>query len=124
MKTLLDEQLSRLIAEVLRARGLDAQAVTERSELTGLSDEDVMNFAALENRAVVTNNIKDFRPIAARRLSAGMGHAGLILLPASRTRTRSAVGGVADLTATVMTAHPGGIANSEQWLDRPNPLGP
>ncbi len=119
MKALLGEQLSRGIADALRTRGLDVQAVTERSELIGLSDEDVMRLAALEDRAVVTNNIKDFRPIAARRLSTGVGHPGLILLPAGRSRTRAAAPGLTDSIAEVMVANPDGIAGSERWVTGP-----
>jgi hypothetical protein len=37
--------------------------------------------ACSESRTVVTNNIKDFRPLAAEWLAQGKVHAGLILLP-------------------------------------------
>lgn len=62
MKALLDQQLSRAIAEGLRAAGLDVEAVTERPGLTGKSDQQILSAATIEGRAVVTNNIKDFRP--------------------------------------------------------------
>ena len=68
MRALLDEQLSHQIAQLLRERGLDVMAVTERQEA---SDREVFEVAAGERRAVVTNNIKDFRPIAAERIAGG-----------------------------------------------------
>lgn len=116
MRALLDEQLSPLIAQVLRDRDLDVEAIAERPELREASDREVFDAASGEQRAVVTNNIKDFRPIAAERLTDGRGHSGLILLPASRSRNRDATGGLADAIETLMRAHPRGIADSEHWI--------
>jgi hypothetical protein len=118
VKTLLDEQLSPLIARLLRERGLDVVAAAERSDLVEASDREIMETATREQRAVVTNDIKDFRPIAAERLTDGRGHAGLILLPASRSRSRDATGMLADAIEVLMRAHPGGIVGSEHWIAR------
>ena len=119
MKALLDEQLSPEIAIELRSRNLDVEAVSERAELRGSLDERVMEAAAGEGRAVVTNNIKDYRPIAANRLVAGKGHAGLILLPSTRSRARSAIQVLADEIEQTMLANPGGLRDSERWLVPP-----
>ena len=116
MKALLDEQLSNEIARVLRGRGLDVEAVCERSDLVEASDEYVCEVAAREQRAVVTNDIKDFRPIAAARLADGRGHAGLILLPARSRRDRSSTGILAEAVERVMRAHPAGIPDAEHWI--------
>lgn len=118
MKTLLDEQLSPLIARLLRERGLDVVAVAERSDLVEASDREIMETATREQRAVVTNDIKDFRPIAAERLTDRRGHAGLILLPASRSRSLNATGDLADAIEALMRAHPGGIVDSAHWIAR------
>lgn len=116
MKLLLDEQLSPRIAQVLRERGLDAVAVGERDDLPQASDREIMEAAAREQRAVVTNNVKDFRPIAAERLTTGRGHAGLILLPARRSRSRHATGLLADAIEAVARSHPDGIHGTEHWI--------
>jgi predicted nuclease of predicted toxin-antitoxin system len=116
VRVLLDEQLSGLIARMLRERGLDAQAVVERPDLLQAADREVMEAARREGRAVVTNNVKDFRPLAADRLADGRGHAGLILLRARRSRARGATGSLADAIETVMSAHPEGIASMEHWI--------
>lgn len=116
MKALLDEHLSGRIAQLLRERGLDAQAVVERADLLQASDAQIMDAAQREGRAVVTNNIKDFRPLAAERLAAGHGHAGVILLPARRSRGRDATGWLADAIETVMRAHPAGLDGTEHWI--------
>jgi hypothetical protein len=116
VRVLLDEQLSPQIARVLRERGLEVEAVAERSDLMEASDSDVLDAASREQRAVVTNNIKDFRPLAAERLADGRGHAGLILLPASRSRSRAATGALADAIEAVLRAQPNGIPSAEHIL--------
>jgi predicted nuclease of predicted toxin-antitoxin system len=113
---LLDEQLSGLIARLLRERGLDAEAVVERADLPQAPDDEVIAVAYRDGRAIVTNNIKDFRPLAAERVACGRGHAGLILLPAGRSRSREATGVIADAIEAVMRTHPDGIASAEHWI--------
>lgn len=120
MKALLDEQLSQQIAKVLRERGLDVEAVAERHDLREASDRDVIDVATHEQRAVITNDISDFRPIATVRLEDGNGHAGLIFLPASRRRGRNATGALADAIESLMRANPDGIPNSERWIPPPS----
>jgi Domain of unknown function (DUF5615) len=115
---LLDEHLSSEIAVELRSRRLDVEAVTERADLVRRPDVALVEAAAQEGRAVVTSNVKDFRPIAAQRLIDGHGHGGLILLPAKRTRTRAATGRLADAIEAIMRANPDGIAGSERWVPR------
>jgi hypothetical protein len=116
VKALLDEHFSHRIAQTLRECALDVEAVSERSDLAEAPDREVMEVARREERAVVTNNIKDFRPIAAERLTSGQGHAGLILVPARRGRSRDATGVLADAIEGVMRAHPEGIPGAEHWI--------
>lgn len=116
MRVLLDEHLSSQLAVELRARGLDAEAVSERVGMRGSLDEQVMEVAAREGRAVVTNNVKDFRPIAAARLAQGKGHGGLILLPSTRSRSRSAVGALAEGVERIVRDNAAGLADSERWV--------
>lgn len=75
-----------------------------------------MDGAAAEGRAVVTNNIKDFRPIAARRIADGRGHPGLILVAARRSRSQAATGVLADAIEAIMRSYPDGVADSEHWI--------
>lgn len=116
MRALLDEQLSPQIAALLRRAGHDVIAVVDRDDLVGRSDRIVFEVATGEGRAVITNNIKDFRPLAAEWLAQGRTHAGLVLLPSSRTRTRAAVATLADAVEAVLRAHPDGLAGSERWI--------
>lgn len=116
MKALLDEQLSPRIAELLRDRGHNVQAVGDRPDLAGRSDRVILEIAAAEERAVITNNVKDFRPLAAERLARGESHAGLILLSSTRTRTRGAVETLTNAIEQILREHPDGMAATERWI--------
>lgn len=116
MKALLDEQLSPQIAALLREDDFDVIAVAERDDLVARGDRIIFEFANAENRAVITNNIKDFRPLAAEWLAQGRVHAGLILLPSSRTRTRAVVPALAAAIEGILRANPDGIAGRELWI--------
>jgi predicted nuclease of predicted toxin-antitoxin system len=116
VKALLDEQLSPRIAELLRSGGHDVQAVVDRSDLAGRSDRVILESATAEGRAVVTNNVKDFRLLTAERLARGEVHAGLILLPSTRTRNRAAAEMLADAIERILLEHPDGLAASERWV--------
>ena len=116
MRAILDEQWSPQIAVLLRQVGYDVDAVADREALMGRSDRIIFEAACSEGRAVVTNNIKDFRPLAAEWLRQGRVHAGLILLPSARTRSRHATAAVAGAIENVLRNHPDGLSGSERWI--------
>ena len=116
MRAILDEQLSPQIAVLLRQAGHDVDAVADREDLVGRSDRIVLEVACGEGRAVMTNNVKDFRPLAAEWLAQGRVHAGLILLPSTRTRTRHAIAAIAAAIENVFHDHPDGLSGSERWI--------
>lgn len=76
----------------------------------------ILEIAAVEDRALITNNVKDFRPLAAERLARGESHAGLILLPSTRTRTRGAVDMLASAIEQILRKHPDGMPATERWI--------
>jgi len=116
VRAILDEQWSPQIAVLLRQVGYDVDAVADREALMGRSDRIIFEAACSEGRAVVTNNIKDFRPLAAEWLRQGRVHAGLILLPSTRTRSRHAIAAVAGAIENVLRDHPDGLSGSERWV--------
>ena len=117
MKLLLDAQLSHEIATELCSRGHDAVAITSRPDLAdNTSDPQVMTIAHGEGRVTVTNNVKDFKPIAAARLASGEGHSGLISVSSSVPRTKASVRHLADAIEQLIEANPDGLANSERWI--------
>src|SRR6266516_3977681 len=87
-----------------------------RDDLAGRSDPIILQVACSEGRAVVTNNIKDFCPLAAEWLAQGRVHAGLIRLSSTRTRTRNAIAAVAAAIENVLRDHPDGLSGSERWI--------
>lgn len=115
MKALLDEQLSPQVAELLRKAGYDVEAVLDRDDLVGRSDRVVFEVACSEGRAVITNNIKDFRPLAAEFLAQGRIHAGLILLPSSGTRSRDAIAAIAIAIESILR-NVQGLNSGERWI--------
>jgi predicted nuclease of predicted toxin-antitoxin system len=78
LKLLLDEMWPPRVAEELRARSHDVEAVAGRAELRGLDDRAVFVAAQNEGRIIVTENVADFRPLAWEVLSRGESHVGLI----------------------------------------------
>lgn len=79
MKLLLDEMISWRIAVELRARGHDVLAVKrDRLELEQQPDGTVLGAAGSEQRAVVTNNVRDFRVAHERVVARGDAHFGVI----------------------------------------------
>lgn len=119
MKALFDEQLSPRIGEMLRSRGHDVQAVAERGDLAGRTDQLILEIATAEGRVVITNNVKDFRPLAAERLARGESHAGLILLPSNRARTRGAVELLVNAIDRILRERPDGLQGAERWMPPP-----
>jgi hypothetical protein len=119
LKLLLDEMLSPAIARGLRVRGHDVIAVKERPEWVALSDRDLLSVAREEQRAIVTNNLRDFRPLHAELvLAGGSGHAGLVLTPTSYRLTKAWTGRLVEALEASLAAFPGkdDLANGETWL--------
>ena len=71
MKLLIDEMFPNSIAVQLRARGRDAISVHEDPELEGASDEELVLAAVSCGRAIVTENVQDFRLLQATALASG-----------------------------------------------------
>jgi predicted nuclease of predicted toxin-antitoxin system len=119
VRLLLDEMLTPVIARELRARGHDVQAVAENPDRAALSDPEVLALARAERRAIVTKNVRDFRPLHADAVTpGGSGHFGMILMSGNYRRTRNDIGRiVADLEAKLIQ-YPGDkdLANAEDWL--------
>ena len=88
VRLLLDEMFSPTVAAELRALGHDVIAVADRPELRSKSDAEVYAWASAERRWLLTENVKDFRPIMLRALQAGPSGCGL-LFTSSRAFPRS-----------------------------------
>ncbi len=121
MNLLIDEMFPATIAEHLRDKdGHDVVAIRERDDLRGLPDPDIFLASQQEQRAIVTENVRDFRPLAQEWQAMGMVHFGLVLttnqrFPRSRPRTHgrlvTALGSLLDAEAESYVA-----SNREIWL--------
>ena len=80
MKLLLDEMYAPAVAEQLRARGHDVVSVHDDGyrRLEGASDEEIFAAALGEDRALVTENVPDFRLLEAEALGRGETHTALL----------------------------------------------
>lgn len=75
---LLDEMHAPSIVGALTEHSWDVVAVAAEAELRGMSDEDLLAYAAVGERALVTENVGDFVPLATRWAGEGRAHSGLI----------------------------------------------
>jgi predicted nuclease of predicted toxin-antitoxin system len=99
LKLLLDEMWPPSVAVQLRRRGHDIVAVAERPDLRTAQDAVVFGAAQAEERAIVAENVRDFRILAAYELARGSTHHGLIL-----TSNRSFPRHVASSAGRLVTA--------------------
>lgn len=120
VKLLLDEHFSPEIARQLRARGHDVIAVKEHPELIGRADR--VHFASMpqQRRAIVTQDLGDFRPLLARAMREGAKTYGLICVPARVSLSRGTIGQVVDSLEHLLQQHPGDDdlvdRGGETWL--------
>ena len=104
-KLLLDEHFAETIAARLRDRGHDVIAVVSDPDLRAQPDDEVFRRAAGAGRCIVTENVKDFRPLLLRAYESGEAIAALLLVPPGRFP------GGARRTSTVVSA-------LDVWLQR------
>lgn len=118
VRLLLDEMLSPVIAVRLRERGYDVESIAG-SEHQELSDPEVMDLARSDRRALVTNNLVDFRRLHHEAIApAGKGHFGMVLMPGSYRRTKGDTGRIVQALELALRDFPGerDLADGETWL--------
>jgi predicted nuclease of predicted toxin-antitoxin system len=74
----LDEDVSVLIADLLRARGFTA-VTTQETKQTGHNDEAQLEYAASHHKTLLTHNRADFEVLAQQYFSLGRTHSGIII---------------------------------------------
>jgi hypothetical protein len=111
--------LSPAIARELRERGHDVLAIAEHPGWSALSDPEVPAVARTERRAVVTNNVRDYRPLHADAITpGGAGHFGMVFMPGNYRRTKADTGRIISALKAKLAEYPGDedLANGECWL--------
>lgn len=116
---LLDEMHAPTIAETLRQRGHDVIAVAERPDLRALADEELYSWAGQQQRRIVTENVKDFRPLLRRSEESGAAPTPL-LFTSSRTfpRSRRNPGPLIDALDAWLRVSASEPRPTEEWLSR------
>jgi predicted nuclease of predicted toxin-antitoxin system len=117
VRLLHDEMFSPAIAGELRDLGHDVIAVADHADLRSKSDEEIFAWASAEKRWLLTENVKDFRPILLRALQAGLPACGL-LFTSSRAfpRSRKNPGSLIRALHAWLTAGPPPPPVTESWL--------
>jgi hypothetical protein len=119
VKLLLDEMFAPAIARELRSRGHDVESVSARSDWRALSDAEVMEVARRERRAIVTNNLRDFRSLHHEAIvPGGSGHFGMVFVPGSYRRTKADIGRIVTALEHKLDEYPEeeDLAGGETWL--------
>lgn len=79
----------------------------------------MLALARAERRAIVTNNVRDFRPLHAEAvLPGGRGHYDMIFMSGNYRRTKSDTGRIIAALEATLTQYPGdeALVNAEDWL--------
>jgi len=119
LRLLLDEHYSPAIAQALRRRGHEVVSVVEREDLVERSDHELMTQASSERRAVVTENARDFVPLARQTAASGASHYGIVLSsPRTMPRSAGTIGAFVGALELLLLEHPADDALSDQvrWL--------
>lgn len=74
----LDENVSVLVAKLLRGRGIKVTTANEAGCL-GTDDEDQLRYAIANRMVIVTHDVKDFSRLAAHYAELGTFHSGMIM---------------------------------------------
>jgi Domain of unknown function (DUF5615) len=81
VRLLLDANLSpKRVGSALERRGHDVLSLASDAALGALDDPQVLEFAAHEDRILVTRNSRDFAPLLREWAEADRHHAGCILI--------------------------------------------
>jgi len=119
LRLLLDEHYSNEIAVQLRDREHDVVAVTERSDLVGLRDEQLFRAMSTEGRAIVTENWPHFSRLVAQAVQEHVDHYGVVFTSARQLpRGKNTIGLFVQVLDGLLRVHTAddALLNSSRWL--------
>ena len=115
MKVYLDEDLSPVIAALLRERGIDVTTAQEIGNVQ-LDDRAQLAYATREGRAIVTANVVDFIELAHEKVATNTEHSGIVLVPSSFRGDEFQA--LADAIFQVLKPYRGGLPDLVLYLRR------
>ncbi len=115
MKLLFDEMHAPRVAVKLTGEAFDVVAVATQPDLRGMADEELLAHAATEERALVTENVADFMPLATRWAGEHKTHSGLIFTNPKRFN-RSTVAYPGNLIASLREFLTDPPITGESWI--------
>jgi len=120
VKLLLDEMYPPAVAARLSQDGHDAVSVAADTDLSGLDDAAVCDYALSTRRAVVTENAADFLRILQQRVASGQPAPSLIIATnrSFPRRARLFIGRAVRALSSFCDSHPGDDpqAGAVHWL--------
>lgn len=87
------------VIDALRSRDIDLLTTLEANR-TGANDEDQLDFAVVQGRALYTLNVKDFARIHREYLQRGRRHFGIVIIPEQRYSVGEKIRRLAGLLTT------------------------
>ena len=118
MKLALDHHYSPRIAAALRDGGHDVVAAGEQGWQT-LDDDALLEICHAQQRALLTNDARDFSVIARQRMAEGRSHLGLVFTSdRSWPRTNDTIGVFVEALDRFMGERPGidELVDQVHWL--------
>lgn len=120
-RLLLDEMFSPTLAAALRDLGHDVIAVAERSDLRSMTDSEIFAWAANERRWLLTENVRDFRPLMLSTVQTEAKVGVLFASSRSFPRSRKNPGPLINALDRWLQAGPPDTPITEDWLATAEP---
>lgn len=120
MRLLLDEHFAPEIAERLRQDlGHDVVSVSGTPSLQGKADTFLLDYAAGDRRAIVTQDIRDFAALHSRCLRNERTHYGIVFAPSRRfSRDKKHIGEIVRALDVFIRSRPSDetMIDATHWL--------
>jgi predicted nuclease of predicted toxin-antitoxin system len=116
-RLVLDEMFCPVIGRALCEFGYDVVAVADRADLRAMTDAEIFAWAAAQRRWLLTENVKDFRPLLLQALQADTPATG-ILFTSNRSfpRSRKNPGPLISALCACLSPGPPGAPITDGWL--------
>jgi len=125
LRLLLDEHFAPEIAKRLREDlGHDVISVSGTLSLEGKADAFLLDYAAGDQRAIATQDIRDFATLHSRYLQQGRTHYGIVFAPSRRfSRDKKHIGNIVLALDSFIRSHPSEdtMKDATHWLQSEGP---